>query len=456
MGKKIKNIIIILLVLITIILIGTIIYNKIKKMYKVEEVVEEKYLLLSSQNNIGVIDNKGNVIIEPQYFSVHIPNPSKPLFICYYDYNEQTKAYRTKVINQNGTELFTKYNKVETIDLNEIETSMPYEKNVLKYEEKGKYGLIDLKGNIVTKAEYDSIDGLSNKEGELLISKDNKYGVINASGAELIKPEYDFISGDEYYTNDKKYALSGYILGLKTTDGYRYGYMNYKGKILLEVEYNDIIRLGGIGSEDTDKDVFLIAQKNGQCGLIKNKKVVLDFRYQSIDYSGVNNFFIVTRSTKTGVYNSTGKKIISVKYDSVQVHDNYIYTKLKDEEAYYNLNGNRIDKGSIKEDDEKSEDKTEKTSVSAKLTPIEQDGKWGFTDEYSNIKVECKYEKVTEFNKNGFAGVKLDGKWGSINEKGEVVIEPIYNLDNFYEIDFIGKYYKVVYDYKTVYYSDDI
>ena len=108
------------------------------------------------------------------------------------------------------------------------------------------------------------------------------------------------------------------------------------------------------------------------------------------------------------------------------------------------------------EDDEKSEDKTEKTSVSAKLTPIEQDGKWGFTDEYSNIKVECKYEKVTEFNKNGFAGVKLDGKWGSINEKGEVVIEPIYNLDNFYEIDFIGKYYKVVYDYKTVYYSDDI
>ena len=456
MSKKIKNIIVILLVLITIILASVIIYNKIKKMYKVEDVVEEKYLLLLSQNNVGVIDNKGNVIIEPQYFSIHIPNPSKPLFICYYDYNEQTKAYRTKVVNQNGTELFTRYNKVETIDLNEIETSMPYEKNVLKYEEKGKYGLIDLKGNVVTKAEYDSIDGLSNKEGELLIAKDGKYGVINTSGAELIKPEYDFISGDEYYTNDKKYALSGYILGLKTTDGYRYGYMNYKGKILLEVEYNDIIRLGGIGSEDTDKDVFLVAKKNGQCGLIKNKKVVLDFRYQSIDYSGVNNFFIVTRSTKTGVYNSLGKKIISVKYDSVQVHNNYIYTKLKDEEAYYNLNGNRIDKSSIKEDEEKSEDKAEKTSVTAKLIPIEQDGKWGFTDEYSNIKIECKYEKVTEFNEYGFAGVKLDGKWGSINEKGKVIIEPVYNLDNFYEIDFIGKYYKVVYDYKTVYYSDDI
>ena len=38
-------------------------------------------------------------------------------------------------------------------------------------------------------------------------------------------------------------------------------------------EYNEILRLGGIGSEDTDKDIFLVAKKNGQYGLIKNKKV---------------------------------------------------------------------------------------------------------------------------------------------------------------------------------------
>ena len=35
---------------------------------------------------------------------------------------------------------------------------MPYEKTVLKYEQDRKYGLIDLKGNIVTKPIYDSID----------------------------------------------------------------------------------------------------------------------------------------------------------------------------------------------------------------------------------------------------------------------------------------------------------
>ena len=125
MNKKNRNIIIVMLILIIILVIGFFVYNYIKKSYDVEEVVEEKYFLLLSDNNIGVIDNKGNVIINPQYFAVHIPNPSKPIFVCYYDYNEATGGYRTKKVNEQRTELFTKYNKVETNNLNDIETSMP-------------------------------------------------------------------------------------------------------------------------------------------------------------------------------------------------------------------------------------------------------------------------------------------------------------------------------------------
>lgn len=456
MNNKIKKLIIIVIALIIILAIGFLVYNKIKKSYDVEAVTIEKYFLLNSDNNIGVIDNKGNIIIKPQYFEVHIPNPSKPIFVCYYGYNEQTGEYKTKIINDQGTELFTKYNKIETINLNDIATSMPYEKNVLKYEEDGKYGLIDLKGNIVTKPIYDSIDGLSNKEGELLISQNEKYGVINTKGAELIKPEYNYISGDAYYTSEKKYALSGYILGITTSDGYRYGYMNYERKKLLNTEYNEIIRLGGIGSENTDKDVFLVAKKDGQYGLVKNKKIMIDFRYQSIDYSGVNNLFIVTRSKKTGVYNSEGKKIMATKYDEVQVHENYIYTKQNNEEAYYNLLGNRIDKSTIKEEEKKDENQSTYLEQTGKLIPKEKNGKWGFVDKNGNIVLDYKYEEATQLNEYGFAGIKQNGKWGSIDENGNIVVEPIYNLDNFYEINFIGKYYKVIYDYRTVYYSDDI
>ena len=62
MKNNIKKLIIVFLLAIVIFIIGTIVYNNIKRSYKVEEVVEEKYLLLISNGNKGVIDNKGNLI----------------------------------------------------------------------------------------------------------------------------------------------------------------------------------------------------------------------------------------------------------------------------------------------------------------------------------------------------------------------------------------------------------
>ena len=353
MNSKIKKVMFIILILTVIFLIILSIYDNYKKQYEIEEVIDEKYKVNIVDNKMGIVDTNGNVVIDYIYDAIQIPNPSKPIFVCFYDYNPEVGSYRTKVINENGTEIFTKYNEVSVIELVDIDTNMPFEKSVLKYRENNKWGIIDLKGNVVTQAKYDSIEGLGNKEGELLISKDGKYGVINTKGAELIKTEYDYITGDGYYKDDVKYALSGYVLGIKTQNGYRYGYMTYKRKWLLDTEYNEIFRFGGIGSEDTDKDVIMAVKKDGQYGLVKNKKVIIDFRYQSMDYSGVENLFIVTRSSKTGVYNSFGYKILAVKYDEVDIKDTYIQTKLGDETAYYNLRGNRVDKSTIEELKEK-------------------------------------------------------------------------------------------------------
>ena len=98
------------------------------------KVSKEKYFVLLTDNKTGIIDDKGEIVINPEYYEIHIPNPSKPIFVCYYDYNEETGKCRTKVINSQGTELFTKYNDIDTINLNGIETTMPYEKNLLKYK----------------------------------------------------------------------------------------------------------------------------------------------------------------------------------------------------------------------------------------------------------------------------------------------------------------------------------
>ena len=454
---KYKIQIIVIVMLIVLIPIIKITKNKFKKDYNLETVNTEKYFVLESDGKSGIIDDKGNIVIEPKYYDIHIPNPSRAIFVCYFDYNDKTGKCRTKVINSQETELFSKYNELDTIALNGIETSMPYEKNLLKYKANNKYGIIDLSGKMLTEAIYDEVEGLSCKEGELLVKKDEKYGVINNKGVELIKIKYDYISGDEYYTSNNGYKLSGYIVGEKTKEGYRYGYLNEKQKMLLNLDYSEIIRIGDVKTEDTDKNIFIIARKNGQCGLIKNKKVIIDFKYQDIDYSGIENLFIVTRSTKLGVCSSKGKKILPTQYDEINIYSNYIETKSKEKIVYYDLNGKEIEEPKK----EKEEIKEEANNNAAKmanptLVPTQKNGKWGFVDKNSKVVIDYIYDEVTEMNKYGFAGIKKNGKWGSIDEKGKIIQNPTYKLDSLDEISFIGKYYKVTYDYRTTFYTDSL
>ena len=88
---------IIFIVTVIVIIAGVIFAKKIlnkKYDYKIEEISEFKYYIYKDSNKYGVIDEKGNVIIEANYEKVIIPNPSKEIFICY---NEN----KTEVFNQN-------------------------------------------------------------------------------------------------------------------------------------------------------------------------------------------------------------------------------------------------------------------------------------------------------------------------------------------------------------------
>lgn len=87
---------------------------------------------------------------------------------------------------------------------------------------------------------------------------------------------------------------------------------------------------------------------------------------------------------------------------------------------------------------------------------INNKGKWGFEDKSGNMVVDAKYDEVTEFNENGFAGIKLGEKWGIIDENGNVVIEPVYKIEQAnMEPNFIGKYYEINYNGSS-YFTDTV
>lgn len=84
----------ILLLLIIIVAVILIVRNaKGDSKVSVQEVTNYNYFVVTVNEKSGVIDKEGKIIINPEYDSIQIPNPEKPIFVCLYDYNSETREY---------------------------------------------------------------------------------------------------------------------------------------------------------------------------------------------------------------------------------------------------------------------------------------------------------------------------------------------------------------------------
>lgn len=569
-----KKIIIALIIIIAIIASTAIIANKIKtekRKYEIEQINEYKYFISKENEKYGVINTNGETIIETKYDDIKIPNPEKAVFIGYQNNN-------TKVLNEKGEEIYTQYENIQPLRLQNVLSDLMYEKTTLKYEKDGKFGIIDIDGNKITNAIYDDIDTLQFKEGELLVKEEGKYGVINIKGVTLVKPQYDGINADRYYEEGTGYKKAGYIVSKTTDEGYRYGYVNLKGKQIIDNKYNDLYRITDINSEN----IYIICAENGQYGLIKNGKKVTNNEYQSLIYNESNNTITALKGKKYGVISTEGKILVPFEYKQIDTTGEYIYATADDENIkIFDANGNEAnidsnlailkventnyeiyintqegktkytvykdgiavtkkeyvyieylydnyfiacnadgklgiidDKDNTKvvfnynsiqkiegkdliqtyqndnetteiyskemkkisslananvdkytdyiklfNDDEtkyilKDEKEVKNTELfkDNKIFANEWNGKWGFVDASGNKVIDYKYDKVTEVNKYGFAGIEQNDKWGIIDSNGKIIVEPKYKLTDS-EPTFIGEYYQVKYGNGEVYYT---
>ena len=332
---KKKNIItIIILIIIIAIIAGIFIYKGImekEKEYNIAEVNKYNYFSLKENEKFGVIDNQGNIIIEPQYDDVKIPNPEKNVFICY-------EGQTTKVMNDKKEQIYTEYNNITPLVLKNVSTDLRYEKSVLKYEEDGKYGLISLEGKKITNPIYEEIDTLQYKEGEFVIKKDNKYGIMNMNGYVIINPEYDNIKADAYYSTDTGYKNDGYIVSNTTDEGYRYGYIDNEGNKILDTNYNDLYRINYEG------ETYLVCAENGKYGLFNKNKNIIPNEYQAITYIEGDNLCLVQKGKKYGIITLEGSMILQVRYNQIDINGDYIYTTDENSEIkVYDKKGNEVE-----------------------------------------------------------------------------------------------------------------
>lgn len=407
-NKKGIILLIVALILIIAVVVGIVIFvNNQRYNYELSEIQdgEFQYYKLEKDGKYGVIDKNGNVIIEPTYASIDIPNPTVGLFIKSDD-NQNYSA-----INENGEDILTEYDSVEAISINSITSNVPYEKSVLKYKQNNLYGLIDFEGNKITENIYNSITNIDYKEGNLKVEQNGSYGVINIKGTTLLNTEYDAIMADGYYDDESKYENAGFIVRIVTDEGYRFGYADRTGKIILDTLYSEINRITEIDS----KDIYIITATNGRYGLYKNGKQILQNEYTDISFDANNKLLIVQKDQAQGVVDLDGNNIVPIDYDSIIIGGKYIDAQKGDETLIFDASGNNLNTDIISYN-----------QVNDLAIVIDRNNNYNLVDSSGNKKLRDNYTYIEYFNNNYFIATK-DGKTGVIDGNGKVLINIEYD-----------------------------
>ena len=488
--KKVFAVLIAFIVIIIAIVAVIKLLTKAKNTKPLEQV---SYFTLYSDNKWGILGSNGEIIVNPMYQEMPIIiDNDKDVFLCTYDIDEENGTYKTKAINSKNEEIFTNYDKIEAIENYDKSQNLWYEKDILKVQKDGKWGLIDLTGKELQAPIYDNIWALKGIENSLIVEKDGKYGLLNDKGSLIIETNYANILsfGDDYkngyivINSENKYGIIGisgekilenqyekieniygekyFVItengkeqlidkegnkkisegfdeikqiansGIIFTKNGKFGLMDYDGNVKIEPNYDSL--------KEINTDVFMA--KNGEkCGIIdQDNNTKIEFKYKQIDYNKKAAVYIADdENYMSTLFNSNlEEKVIGI-LSELNIEEGYMKIKQDENYKYYNF---KFEEKNIQEILPKNN-----------IYLSKKDGKYGFIDKKENTVVDYIYDDATELNKYGYAAIKKDGLWGAINSEGKVIIEPTYKLDENLVINFIGKWHLGL-DLNMNYYCD--
>jgi hypothetical protein len=325
-----------------------------------------------------------------------------------------------------------------------------HDENVTLVMLKGKYGMIDRKGNEVVKPVYDEIKWFS--ESFLMVKLNDKYGLIRRDNfREVVKPKYSNI---EQLAKFGSYSFSFYSNVtcveqesenfLKVYIGNKAGLIDTMGKEVVPVKYEDVkVVLGEKtlvkfkenekwGIMDLSANVILPAKYDWVCynegkvilAVLDNKPYAFDTSGKEIQYEfegekeeqsesyqfqyevrseegdeyseDYGDFSIVSRAGKKGVVSKDGKVIIPIVYDKIRYDER--------NEIFF------ISKKEYKD-----------------KWRLEYKYKWGLANKKGKIFVPMKYDYLTTFCK-GLIAVKYNDKFGLMDKTGRIIVPPKYDI----------------------------
>jgi len=269
--------------------------------------------------------------------------------------------------------------------------------DVTGYRLQGLWGIINLKKEFVTKAEFES---LTYSGGDNIVARKKinsisyKSGCLNLRGEIKIPFVYDGIQVQ---------GLRAIVFNL-TNSRYRYGLVDYTNKPILPIRFKYIRALGTLryAVENELSQIALFNEDGSQ---------VTEFTIDSVS-SFYKNYAVIYQDYLQGLIDRDGLTKLETKYGSIKIsEDGKIFAQLPNEWSFIN---------------EKNETKKqifvdELRVLDDKSFYCVKGNHWGVIDDELKTIIPARYESAVEIEKEKFLAVN-ESKCGVINSKNEIII----------------------------------
>jgi hypothetical protein len=215
-----------------------------KKQYSTEKFekifeMKENAIMVLKNGKYGFIDDKGKIIIKPEYEKPHPEHNYLNEDGGFLNFNYKCFSEGLAVLKKK--KLYGYVDKSgKTIIPFKFDRAFGFSGGLAWVSVKNKWGMINTKGEIVIDCIYENPNYLSSKELEALdgfheelinVRKNNKYGFIDKSGKTVIPFNYD-----------EAYPFHKGIAPVKLND--KWGFVNKKGELVIPAIYDYVNNVG--------------------------------------------------------------------------------------------------------------------------------------------------------------------------------------------------------------------
>lgn len=346
------------------------------------------------------------------------------------------------------------YNKINQIFFNTT---------LLSVEKDGKWGYLDYNKNwtLSIPCKYDAVKNFSNcnyLDAKIVsiaeVKLNGKWGIINQLGNEIIPCKYEdfqpiFNYNNVFSTGNFTTTFKDGLIRAKTNS--KWGVIDSNDKIIIQFNYDEIIF----------EDEYIKVKINDKIGWLDRKSYneVIPCLYDDIIYfSDKNEFIRVKLGDKYGLLDKSYKIFIPIHFDfNIQDLGNFVKVKTVSQ-TYSDRKYGLYDKLTGKEllpaiftDISFADEKNKYASDSPNETNnyflrIEKNDLYGLCDMNGKEILSCKYSSIQPFDNLGFAIVSVEGQFGVFNRLGKEIIpckfDKIYPFSRkgFAKVEFENKF----------------